>query len=175
MAAIAVNAQKRVVIKGGKLCEKYLLRKVARDKAEGSRVVKLKAFDRHDENLPADVKKWLAIANEETLGVHELQSAGKRALVLNANHIHATGLAINLQYWFIKVANQPSEFLSQSENPNLIFWDRDGFLNYYAVDFSDEFLMNKDWNNVTLNLLRYRISSAGESQLVRKEANVKCE
>jgi hypothetical protein len=173
--AVAVKAQSPVVIRGGKLCEKYLLNKVAKDKAAGSLVVTLQSFDRNDQSLGSDVKKWLVIANEETLATHELRYRDKRALLLNANHIHATGLAINFQYWFIKVGDHSTEFLSQSKNPNLIFWDRDGLLNYYCIDFSDDFVQKKDWGNVTLNLLRYRVSPDSESQLISKESNVKCE
>ena len=175
MAAVAVNAQKPVVVRGGKLCEKYLLRKVAKDKATGSRIAKLKAFDTNDVSLPAQLKQWLEIANQETLGAHELRNGDKHALLLNATHIHATGLAVNFQYWFIKVDNQSIEFLSQSENPNLIFWDRNGLLNYYAIDFSDDFLTKKDWDNVTLNLLRYRVGHDSKSELISKESNVNCE
>jgi hypothetical protein len=77
-AAVSIKAQKPAVIKGGKLCEKYTLKKAAKDKAEGSRVVKLKAFDRNDESLPPDAKKWLdEIANEETLVAHELRCGEK--------------------------------------------------------------------------------------------------
>jgi hypothetical protein len=175
LTAVTVDAQTPVVIKGGKLCEKYLLKKVAKDEAEGSRVLRLSAFDRGDKKLPADVRKWLEDVNEETLGAHELRYGHERVLMLNAASRAATGLAVNFHYWYIKTDRVAVEFMSQSENPRLIFWDREGALNYYAVDFSSEFVERKDWGNVTLDLQRYRVSPDGEPQLVAEERNVKCE
>jgi hypothetical protein len=58
-----------------------------------------------------------------------------------------------------------------SENPDLILWDKDGLLNYYAVDFSG----NLDWDNLTLNLLRHRVGSDGSPQSVGEERDVRCE
>ena len=163
-----------LIKEGGKLCEAHLLDEVSKDKAEGNQLKTLKSFNRNDKLLSNDLRKWLEIANEETLSVHQLRYGQKKALLLSAIHIHATGLAINFQYWFISFENHHVEFLSQSKNPNLVFWDKGGTLNYFAIDFSDKFLDNKDWNNVTLNLLRYRIDAAGNSQLVSEERNVKC-
>jgi hypothetical protein len=164
-----------VIKEGGKLCEAHLLKEVSKDKAEDNQLETLKSFNRNDKLLSNGLRKWLEIADEETLSVHELRYGEKKALLLNATHIHATGLAINFQYWFISLEDQHVEFISQSKNPTLIFWDKGGTLNYYAIDFSDNFLLNKDWNNVTLNLLRYKRDANGNSRLVSEERNVKCD
>jgi hypothetical protein len=67
------------------------------------------------------------------------------------------------------------EFFSLAKTPRVIYWDREGLLNYYTVDYSSEFVMTKDWDNVTFDLEWYRISPKGKSELIRKERNVKCE
>jgi hypothetical protein len=56
-----------------------------------------------------------------------------------------------------------------------VFWDKDGLLNYYSVVYSDEFISDKDWDNLTMDLKLYRINADGSKQLVSEEENVKCE
>src|SRR5258707_8741918 len=169
------DATTHVLKGGGSLCEAHLLKEVSKERAVGNQLKKLDAFEQNNKVISNDLGRWLEIANKETLAAHELQFGEKRALLLNATHIHATGLATSFQYWFVGLDGQHIEFLSQSKNPNLIFFGKDEMLSYYAVDFSDKFLMNKDWSNVTLNLSRYRLDADGNSHLVTEERNVKCE
>ena len=172
---IAVNAQRPVLIKGGEICEGYLLQKIAEEKAGGSRMVKLKAFNTNDETLSPDLKKWLETRDEKNLVASELRYEEKKVLILGSANTNATGIASNFQNWFVRLDSQSIEFLSLSENPNLIFWDKDGLLNYYVVTYSTQFLDQKDWDNLTLDLLRYSISPNGEPRLVSEERNVRCE
>lgn len=176
MAAVAVTAQKPVVINGGKFCEKYLLKKIAKEAAKGSRIVKLKTFNTDDETFSSNLKGWLQNMRKDTLIAFELRNKGKKALILSSTSYGATGLATNLECWHIEGdSNQSITFMSFSENPKLVFWDKDGLLNYYSVVYSGEFIHNKDWENLTLDLERYRINPDGSAQLVSEEQNVKCE
>lgn len=172
---IAVNAQKPVLIKGGEICEDYLLQKITKEKAEGSRMVKLKAFNTDDETLSPDLKKWLETRDERELIASELLYGEKKVLILGSTNTKATGIASNFQNWFIRFDSRSIEFLSLSENPKLIFWDKDGLLNYYVVTYSSQFLDQKDWDNLTFDLLRYSISPNSEPRLVSEERNVKCQ
>lgn len=89
-ANVAVSAQtpvvvesneKPVVIEGGELCEEYLLRKIAKEKAEGSRIAKLKAFNTDDESLSPELKEWLQTSiHVEMLVTFELQRGEKKSL-----------------------------------------------------------------------------------------------
>lgn len=171
----AVNVQKPVLIKGGEICEDYLLQKITKEKAEGSRIAKLKAFNTNDETLSPDLKKWLETRDEKELVASELRHEEKKVLILGSTNTKATGIASNFQNWFIRFDSQSIEFLSLSENPELIFWDKDDLLNYYLVTYNAQFVENKDWDNLTLDLERYRINAEGKSQLVAEEQNVKCE
>jgi hypothetical protein len=164
-----------VVKDGGEFCENYLLKRDAKDRMEDSKVVKLKAFNTNDKNLSLDLKKWLEDMDEEKLVAYELQHDEKRVLLLRSFNRSATGLASNFQFWFIQYNNYSVGFRSLAREPKLVFWDKDGLLNYYYVKYSSEFVENKDWNNLTLDLLRYKISPDGQSQLVSEERNVKCE
>lgn len=183
-ANVTINAQRSVndhgnkkpnIIKGGVICEDYLLKKIAAEKAEDSQMVKLTAFNTDEETLSPDLKKWLDTANEQKLVVLEFRRREKTALVFGSYNTKATGLASNFQNWYIRLDSQSIIFLSLSEDPRLIFWDRSGLLNYYAIDYSNEFLKNKDWDNLSLDLLQYRINPDGESQLVSEERNLRCE
>jgi hypothetical protein len=196
-AAIAVNAQKPLVVKGGEFCEGYLLKKAARDKAEGIKVVKLKSkeprtdgmgvgaenspivklgvFKTDNQSLSESLGKWLGRMDVEHLSAFELRHKGKRALALRSVNPGRTGLATSFQSWHIRSDNHSVEFISLAENSKLIFWDEDGLLNYYSVYYSDEFVETKDWDNVTFDLLRYRVSPDGKPRLVSEEQNVKCE
>jgi hypothetical protein len=166
-------AQKPVVIKGGEFCEGYLLKKVAKEKAEGSRMVLLKAFNADAKTSP-DLKKWLETRDEKKLVAVELKYREKQAFILGSFNLGATGIASNFQNWHVRFDGRSVEFLSLSEDPKLIFWDSGGLLNYYVVSYGDEFLKGRDWDNVTLDLLRYRIGRDGEPRLVSEERDMRC-
>jgi hypothetical protein len=192
----AALAQKPVVIRGGELCEGYLLKKIAREQAKGSRMIKLKAkeplpvgmgrgaedspiarlsvFKTRNGTLSASLEKWLEHEDIENLAASRLRHKEKQALILGSTNISATGIASNFQNWHIRLANHSVEILSLSENPGLIFWDGRGRLNYYAVDYGDEFLKDRNWDNLTLDLRLFRISSDGEARLVSEEQDVRC-
>lgn len=187
----------RFVKGGGAICENYLLKIIAKEKiektrlvklnskepqpirmgrsAENSPIVKLKVFETDNKFLSDDLEKWLQSRDIENLVGFELQHGEKKALILGSNNIAATGIASNFQNWYIRLDNQPIKFLSLSENPKLIFWDKTGLLNYFSISYGDKFLENKDWDNLTLDLLRYRVNKDGKSELVNKESNVRCD
>lgn len=160
--------------RGGKLCESYLLRKIVKEKAEGSRIEKLKDFDTENDALASEIKEWLQPIRKGPLKAFELKNEKKKTLILSSIVMGATGKAANFEAWYVQTANRPVEFRSLSENPNLIFWDRNGSLNYYSVDYGSTSLDNgEDWK-YTLDLLRYRVGSGGESELVAEERNLQC-
>jgi hypothetical protein len=173
-ATVAVNAQKPIVIRGGKFCESYLLKKVAKEKVGGSRMVKLKALNPHDKTFSRDLKEWLTNMRQDVLIAFELRNKERKALILGSTPYGATGLATELEYWHIEAdGTHSATFWSFSENPSLVFWDKSGSLNYYSVVYSSEWM--QDWENLTVDLERYRITPDGSTQLVSKESNVKCE
>jgi hypothetical protein len=177
-AQTAVDAhrdKKPDIIKGGEVCEGYLLKKITKEKAEDGRQVKLEAFNTGDEALSPDLKEWLETKDKQTLVVFKLRNTEKEALILGSYNTKATGIASNFQNWYVRLGSHSLEFLSLSEDPRLIFWDRNGLLNYYVITYGSKFLENRDWENLTLNLLRYRVSPNGESQLVSEERNMRCE
>lgn len=162
------------IIAGGKFCEKYLLSKIAADKDEASTLSELK-FNPKDKNLPAAAKTWLDSAVQATLAANRLQGKGKNFLLLHAENTAATGLAANLEYWLIQFDRKAIEFQSFSENPQLIWLDKAGALNYYSVVYSDEFIENKDWDNPTYKIEKYHVNPVGEKVLVSTENYLKCE
>ena len=174
-AATVACAQGPVVIKGGKFCEKYLLGKIAKERAKGSRLVKLRTLNPKEATLSPDLKKWLRYMREDELIVFELKNQRGKALLLSSTSYGATGLATNLESWRIQIDDLKSvDFWSFSKNPRLVFWDRENRLNYYSVVYSDEFIHNKDWENLTFKLERHRVNRDGADQLLSEERNVKC-
>ncbi|MGB7070786.1 MAG: hypothetical protein WBD22_14930 [Pyrinomonadaceae bacterium] len=168
--------EKAIVIKGGgETCEEYLLRKIAKEEAGGGRTVKLKAFNTDDETLSPELKEWLQTSiHMEMLATFELRNKETKALILRANLARATGIAANFQNWFIQLDNRSVNFRSLSKNPELIFCDKDGLLNYYSVDYGRKFLENRNWDNLTLDLKRFRVDAEGKSQLISEETNIRC-
>jgi len=172
----AVNAQKPVVRKGGEFCEGYLLREVAREQVGASRIVKLKAFNTADETLPPELKEWLRTSiHTDMLAAFRLRHKKNNALIIRGTVAGATGIAANFTNWYVQPGARPVMFRSLTENPQLIFWDKGGLLNYYFVTYTDDFAVDRDWGNVTFDLRRYRVGSNGKAQLVSEERNVKCE
>ena len=163
----------------GEFCETYLLKKIAKEKSANSQLIKLKNFNPDDENLSPNVKKWLEYMRKDELLTSELRNKQQKALLLSSTSYGATGLATSLENWHIEIDNfYSNEFWSFSRNPKLVFWDKDGLLNYYSVIYSDDFLSatsERDYNNLTVNIERYKISLDGKAQLISKEQNLKCE
>lgn len=164
---------------GGEFCEKYLLRKIAKEKFADSQLIRLKNFNPKDETLSPNVKKWLEYMRMDELLAVELKNNQQKALLLSSTSYGATGLTTSLENWHIEIDNLYSgEFWSFSKNPKLAFWGKDGLLNYYSVIYSDDFLSatsDRDYNKLTFNIERYKINSDGKAQLISEEQNLKCE
>ncbi|GEM_PF-2337538 len=160
---------------GGEFCENYLLKKIAKEKATANRIVKLKAFNVDDETLSPKLKKWLERMDETQTSAYELQHGEKKALLISSYSREATGLSSSYKSWLIQYDNHTVEFFSFSSEPKLIFFDKDDLLNYYSVDYSNELAENRNWNNPIFDILLYRVNLDGQSQLVSKEQNIKCE
>lgn len=159
---------------GGEFCEKYLLKKAAGEMAEGNRVVKLRAFNAAAKTLSPDLKTWLAKIDDEKLAAYEIRSDDKTALLLRSTNPGAAGIASNFQHWYLQLDNYSINVQSLSENPALFFLGKDGLLNYYSVDYGEKFLEDRDWDNLTLNLNRYRVGPDGTAQTISEERDVKC-
>jgi hypothetical protein len=173
---VSENPPVRYIKGSGKFCEKYLLKKIAKEKSANSRLVKLKNFNPEDETLSLNIKKWLESMRWEELLAAELSNSQQKALLLRSTSEATTGLASNLENWHIEIEGVYSDtFWSFSKNPNLVFWDKDGLLNYFSIVYSDKFIENKDWENLTFNIERYKVSSDGKAQLINEERNLKCE
>jgi hypothetical protein len=169
------NPPIRYIKNGGEFCEKYLLRKIEKEKSADNRIVKLKNFNPEDEILSPNVKKWLESMRWDEMLATELRNNQQKALLLRSTSYGATGLATSLENWHIEIDNFYSEtFWSFSKNPKLVFWDKDGLLNYYSIVYSDEFIENKNWKNLTLDIERYKVNYDGKAQLISEERNLKC-
>ncbi|MEK7723312.1 MAG: hypothetical protein AAB336_03110 [Acidobacteriota bacterium] len=168
------NPPIRLIKNGGKFCEKYILRKIALEKSKENKLIKLKNFNPQDENLSLKVKDWLDSMDFDELQAVELKDNQQKALLLSSRSNTATGLAANLEALIIDVPNfYSNSFLSFSRNPKLLFWDKNGLLNYYRIVYSDAFIQYKDWENLTFNIEHYRISD-GRTELIKEETNLSC-
>lgn len=143
--------------------------------AEGNRIVKVRTFNAAAKTLSSDLKTWLAKIDDEKLAAYEVRSNDKSALLLGSTNPGATGIASNFQNWYLQLDNYSINIQSLSENPALFFWDKDGLLNYYSVDYGEKFLEDRDWDNLTLNLNRYRVGPDGTAQTISEERDVKCQ
>jgi hypothetical protein len=173
---VSENPPIRYIKGGGEFCEKYLLKKIAKEKSSDSRLVKLNNFNPEDEALSPNVKKWLESMRWDEMLAAELKNNQQKALLLRSTNMSATGLASNLESWHIEIEGVYSKtFWSFSKNPKLMFWDKNGLLNYYSIVYSDEFIENKDWENLTFDIELYKVGSNGKAELENEERNLKCE
>lgn len=111
------------------------MKKVAKEKALGSRIVKLKSFTTNDKNHSRELEKWFQTIHEDMLVTFELQYKKEKGLILRANVAGATGIAANFANWHIQFNNHSINFRSLSENPKLSYLDKSGSLNYYSIDY----------------------------------------
>ena len=164
---------------GGQFCENYLLKKIAKEESADSQLRIIKNLNPEDESLSPNVRKWLGFMWwEDNQLAAELKNNRQKALLLRSKDRAATGLSMSLENWYIEIDNFYSDgFWSFSRNPKLVFWDKEGFLNYYSVIYSDEFLSatsDRDYSNLTFNIERYKINADGKTVLVSEEHNLKC-
>lgn len=174
------NSSIRRIKGGGQNCENYLLKKIAKERSADSQLVILKKFNPEDETLSPNVKKWIDFMWwEENQLAAELKNNRQKALILRSHSRAATGLSSSLEDWHIEVDNfYAGGFWSFSRNPKLVFWDKEGLLNYYSVIYSDDFLSatsDRDYTKLTFNIERYKINSDGKAELVSEEQNLKCD
>lgn len=190
------EVRKKPIGKYDEPCQEYILRKIAAEKAKKSQTVELDIFDSNGEFDTLDIRfkkatdlavlnsksktlspkfeNWLEGVQLDRLVIFEVRLKEKKVLAFRSIISGATGISVNYSQWFIQFDNYSIIFESLSENPSLVFWDKNDALNYYLVDYSDKLPENKNGTNIALYLLRYKINPNGESQLVGEERNVKC-
>jgi len=168
------DAERQIQAQDG-FCENYILGRINKEGSQAGRARKLDDSRIDEGTKSPELSKWLSKADPHLLSAYELTYNGARALLLHSKSVGATGLASSLEYWFLEVDSKYSvSFTSFSKNPNLVFWDHDGVLNYYSVLYSDDFVENKDWDNLTFNIQHYKVSPDVGTELVETERNVKC-
>jgi len=166
--------EKPFFIRGGKFCEDYLLKKVTEEKNPDEIIEKIKTFNTDNELLSPELKQWLDTADMEQLEVFKLARREETVLILGSRNIRAAGIASEFQNWFVQLGGQSIGFMSLSKDPRLIFFDKNNLLNYYVVDFSIQFMHNRDWDNPTFDLQRFRVDIDGKPQLLSEERFVEC-
>lgn len=164
----------QVISRGGKFCEGYLIRKSSADRASDLSVSKLDKSSIDAEATKPPLSEWLHKVSDDTvLHAHNIRSNGKTATLM-ATPNRASGLAVNYRNWYLEVNGSSLSFSSLSDNPSLIFWDRDGTIKLYTVQFTKEFIIDKNWKNLRLDVLLYQWNGSGEYRLIAEERNLVC-
>jgi hypothetical protein len=155
-------------------CENYLKRKMQREKSKAGKMKALKVIDTEENPLSPKIRKWLETRDKNYLVAFELRYKKEKVTILGSTNMRAAGLSSNFQNWYIDWGGRSITFLSLSRSPEFIFWDKNGSLRYFSITYGQEFLMDKDWDNPTVDLLQYSVSQEGVATLVSEELDVKC-
>ncbi len=164
----------QIIPGGGKFCEDYLIKQSRVDRAADLALQKLDKSSIDGKINKPPLSEWIiSISDPTVLHAHEIYSGGRNATFLVTPN-SASGLAVNYRNWYLEVDGRPVSFVSLSENPSLIYWDRQGSLKFYRVDFTKDFIIDKNWNNVRVNVFLYRWEVSGEYRLISEERNLAC-
>lgn len=98
----------------------------------------------------------------------------KTALLMHTTRVGSPLSEDSIQDWFIQVGQNVARFKSIATNPNLLFWDEEGRLNYFTILYSEGAVMNASSNLVSLDFRRFRLMDSGAMQLVEEDKNVRC-
>lgn len=164
----------QIIPHGGKFCEDYLIRKSSAARAADLSVSRLDKSSIDAKAFKLPLSDWLQNVSDNTvLQANEISSNGQTATLL-ATPNRASGLAVNYRNWYLEVNGSPLSFTSLSDNPSLIFWDHDGKLKLYTIQFTKEFIIDKNWKNLRLDILLYQWNGSGEYRLIDEERNLVC-
>ncbi|MNE37500.1 hypothetical protein D3C80_1313530 [compost metagenome] len=120
------------------------------------------------------VSEWLTQVDHDDIKVYGLKKDKQLYFLMSAPIEQATGLATNITKWLVIDADKKRGygFNSLSENANL-FYLKDNTLRSTIFDYSEDFINNKDYDNMTWEVNYYQIVG-GEKKLVKSFVS-KCE
>lgn len=72
----------------------------------------------------------------------------------------ATGLMSNFYHYMLFDGKTMFKFMSLSDNKNLVYLDEMGRIVYIAIDYSKDFLVDKNWEKVELTFSTHVISGS---------------
>ena len=116
-----------------------------------------------DKNLLVndDIRKWIKIIDVNSVRVLELSFDKKSYLLINSKIKAATGLASNFFSWVIIDATAGkvigANLLSLS-NDNGAAFIKNGELHFILFEFSEDFIREKDYENVSLAVVNYQFT-----------------
>lgn len=94
--------------------------------------------------------------------------------LLKSRKTGATGLAFSYIEWAFDFGDSAVSFVSHLEVPTFFYLKNDGSVRLYIVDFNGDFVIDKDWSNVRVNLITYDVSPSSAYEIFDIERNVAC-
>lgn len=123
-----------------------------------------------DADAPPDFEKWLDGIQLDQISVFEIRADGRSALAFRSLLSGATGMSVRYLQWMVVSEKSVVGFESLSDNPRMIFWDKEGRINYNAIVESEpKANAGGPWDAVW-----YRLSPSGKVEVVQADRRVDC-
>lgn len=105
---------------------------------------------------------------------YRFKGARQTALLMHTTRIGDPVSEDSIQDWFVQVGQNVVRFKSIATNPNLLFWDKEGGLNYFTVLYSEVAMKNVSSNFVSLDFKRFRLLDGDTPVLIEEQKSVRC-
>jgi hypothetical protein len=120
------------------------------------------------------VSEFLNDVEVGELFAYGVKGPKETALIISTTRVGKPLSEDSIQDWFIQVGESAVRFRSIATNPNLIFWDKEGRLNYITLSYSDGVAIDASPNIVSLDFRRMQLRASGVTELIEEEKNVRC-
>jgi hypothetical protein len=155
-------------------CEKLLADRLTRVMKMSTKAPKKRSANFSQKSISSPLSDFLKDADSDNLFVYELKGPRKSALIIITKVRGISATEANLQDWLIQIDDNSIRFRSFAQNPNLVFWDEHGNLNYFTVTFSQGAVRNPSSNIVWLDFKRFQIRDRGTGKLIEEEKDEQC-
>jgi len=122
------------------------------------------------------VIEWSEETDADSIHVYVLQSNHRSFFILSSRVKQATGLASNITTWLvIDVEKKLAYSLSSLSNNVDLFYFQDSDLRVITFDYSDEFIENKDYDNMSFTVTHYLLIEGEERIAERTISKCPCD
>ena len=160
---------------GGLFCADYIASKIKGDNNSELTITRENISVVLDEGMTSRIATWLEMVSWEEIEVFSVASETRELNLLKSRNPRATGLATSLTPWVLDFGDSAVSFTSLLKEPTFIFWKNDRSLTLYTVQFNGDFVIDKDWENMRVDIISYEVSALGKYRVLNVERNVACE
>lgn len=173
VAQLNRNGQTDSATRTDESCDALIAERLDRVRKIGSRTPKRLGAPFNQKLISPTLNTLLKDVSVGEVLIYRFKGPRQTALIMITTRVGRPLSADSIQDWFIQVGENAVRFKSIATNPNLIFWDKEGRLNYFTLLYSDVVAKDGSSNLASLDLRRLRLLD-GITEVIEEEKKVRC-